>query len=84
MEITYKVEAKCNKAQGMDVEFKGIPTVEEAFEIAAILVEAFPSVDVISEYSGEVMYSQYIALDYFKPHTSEAKALYAVECEMCF
>ena len=84
MEMTYKVEAKCNKAQGMNVEYKGIPTAEGALGVAAILAEAFPCIDVISEYSGEVIYSLYIASEYFDPQTSEAKALYMVECEMCF
>jgi hypothetical protein len=84
MENTYKVEARSNKAQGINVEYKGIPTAEDALGVAAILAEAFPCIDVTSEYSGEVIYSLYISLDYFDPQTSEAMAICAVECNKHF
>jgi hypothetical protein len=84
MEITYKVEAKCNKASGINVEFKGIGDIDVAFECADNLECAFPMVDVICEQTGEVMYSRYIATDYFHPAVEMGKAIHKAECDMYF
>ena len=84
MEITYKVEAKCNRASGINVEFKGIGDINAAFECAVSLTEAFPMVDVICEQTGEVAYSRYIATDHFKPSTEMGVAILKAECDMCF
>lgn len=84
MEITYKVEAKCNQVAGINVEFKGIHDIEHAFECAVTLTNAFPMVDVINEQTGEVVYSRYIATDFFHPVTEMGKAIFNAECDMCF
>ena len=81
MEITYKVEAKCNMAKGINVEFKGFESIEDAFECANTLTEAFPQVDVICEQTGEVAYSQYISLDFFAPTTEMGRAIFRAECD---
>ena len=81
MEITYKVEAKCNRGKGLNVEFKGMESIEDAFECANTLTEAFPQVDVICEQTGEVAYSQYISLDFFTPTTEMGKAIFRAECD---
>ena len=84
MEITYKVEAKCNKFAGINVEFKGIGDMETAFECADALECAFPMVDIICEQTGEVMYSRYISTDFVHPATEMGKAMFKAECDMCF
>ena len=84
MEITYKVEAKCNRALGINVEFKGIDNIDEAFECADTLEGAFPMVDVICEQTGEVMYSHYIAVDFFHPVCEMGKAIFRAECDRYF
>jgi hypothetical protein len=84
MEITYKVEAKCNQVSGINVEFKGIGNIETAFECAVNLGEAFPMVDVINEQTGEVVYSRYIATDFFHRTTEMGTAIFKAECDMCF
>ena len=84
MEITYKVEAKCNRTNGINVEFKGICCIETAFECADNLECAFPMVDIINEQTGEVVYSRYIATDFFHPATEMGKAIFKAECDMCF
>ena len=81
MEITYKVEAKCNKAIGLNVEFKGLTSIDEAFDCANTLTEAFPQVDVICEQTGEVAYSQYISTDFFTPTTEMGRAIFRAECD---
>lgn len=83
MEGTYKVEAKCNYKEGIDVEFKG-SGLEKAMDCALTLLMAFPQVDVICEQTGEVMFSQYTALDIFRPQIERGKAIYRAECDMCF
>ena len=83
MEITYKVEAKCNMAKGINVEFKGFDTIQEAFECASTLTMAFPQVDVICEQTGEVMYSQYVSLDFFTAETEMGKAILRAEFDRC-
>ena len=84
MEITYKVEAKCNRVSGVNVEFKGIGNIETAFECADNLECAFPMVDIICEQTGEVVYSHYIATDFFHPAVEYGKAIFKAECDMCF
>ena len=84
MEITYKVEAKCNRTSGINVEFKGIGDIGVAFEVADTLEGAFPMVDVINEQTGEVVYSHYIATDFFHPAVEYGKAIFKAECDMFF
>ena len=84
METTYKVEAKCNQAKGINVEFKGFERIDEAFECADTLECAFPQVDIICEQTGEVMYSRYVSLDYFNPVVEMGKAIFRAECDRCF
>lgn len=82
MEITYKVEAKCNKTSGMNVEFKGIDDINTAFECAVNLECAFPMVDITNEYTGEVVYSRYIATEFFYPATEMGAAVFKAERDM--
>ena len=84
MEMTFKVEAKCNIKSGINVEFKGLPSIDHAFECAAVLINAFPQVDVVCEQTGEVVYSRYISVDHFQPHVEEAVAILQAECDLCF
>jgi len=84
MEITYKVEAKCNQVAGINVEFKGISDINTAFECAEVLDTAFPMVDIINEQTGEVIYSHYLATEFFKPCAEMGAAIYKAECDMCF
>ena len=84
MEITYKVEAKCNRTSGINVEFKGIGDIDMAFEVADTLEGAFPMVDVINEQTGEVVYSHYIATAFFHPAVEYGKAIFKAECDMFF
>ena len=84
MEITYKVEARCNQARGLNVEFKGIENINEAFECADTLECAFPDVRILCEQTGEVMYSHYVSLDYFQPVVEMGKAIFKAECDRCF
>ena len=84
MEITYKVEAKCNNTSGINVEFKGIGYIGTAFECAENLECAFPMVDVICEQTGEVVYSRYITTDFFHRFVEMGKAIYEAECAICF
>ena len=81
---TYKVEAKCNFTAGINVEFKGIGDVETAFECANNLECAFPMVDIINEQTGEVVYSRYIATEFFHRTVGTGRAIYEAECNMCF
>lgn len=81
MNYTYSVEATCNKGEGIDVTFKGFKTVDEAFECATTLLTAFPDVRILCEQTGEVMYNQYIALDYFNPTCEMGKAILLAEME---
>ena len=84
MEITYKVEAKSNTTNGMNVEFRGFHDIDGAFDCADTLETAFPMVDVICEQTGEVMYSHYVAVDYFHPVCEMGKAIFRAECDRCF
>lgn len=84
MEITYKVEAKCNRTSGINVEFKGIGDINTAFKCATNLINAFPMVDIINEYTGEVVYSHYVATDFFHSSVEMGKAIFNAECDMCF
>ena len=84
MEITYKVEAKCNQVAGINVEFKGIGDINTAFECAVNLSKAFPMVDIINEQTGEVAYSRYVATDFFHPSVEYGKAIFKAECDMFF
>jgi hypothetical protein len=79
MEITYKVEAKCNKTSGINVEFKGITMLGYAFRAADLLHEAFPIVDVVNEQTGEIMYSRYMTVDVFEADMEMGKAIEVVE-----
>jgi hypothetical protein len=82
MEITYKVEAKCNQVAGINVEFKGINDINTAFNCADVLECAFPMVDIINEQTGEVMYSRYFATELFNEGEEMGKAIYRAECNM--
>ena len=82
MEITYSVEAKCNKTSGLDVEFKGINNLETAVAVAVVLETAFPEVTVICEYSGEIMYHILKSFDVFKPVMEMGKAIFKAECNL--
>ena len=84
MEITYKVEAKCNRTNGINVEFKGIGDIDTVFAVADTLEGAFPMVDIINEQTGEVVYSRYIATDFFHPAVEYGKAIFKAECDMFF
>jgi hypothetical protein len=84
MEITYKVEAKCNEAKGINVEFKGISDKDSALECAGTLLYAFPCVDVICEQTGEVMYSRFVSPDWFEAEREPAKAIFEARCGLCF
>jgi hypothetical protein len=84
MEITYKVEAKCNNTSGINVEFKGIGDINTALECAENLEGAFPMVDITCEQTGEIMYSHYISTDLFHRSVEMGKAIYRAECDMCF
>lgn len=79
MEITYKVEAKCNQFSGINVEFKGITALGYAFRAADLLHEAFPTVDVINEQTGEVVYSRYVAVELFEADMGVGEAIKIVE-----
>ena len=84
MQITYKVEAKCNQVAGINVEFKGIGDINTAFECAVNLSNAFPVVNIVCEQTGEVMYRRYIATDFFHRTIEMGKAIFDAECDMCF
>lgn len=83
METTYKVEAKCNMAKGINVEFKGFETIEGAIECADTLELAFPQVDIICEQTGEVAYSKYVSLDLFVPELEMDMAIADAEFDRC-
>lgn len=82
MEFTYCIEAKCNKTSGINVEFKGVSDINTALECAGILEYAFPMVDILCEQTGEVMYSRYVATDYFHSEIEMGVAILKAEC-MC-
>lgn len=84
MEITYSVEANCNQVAGIVVEFKGIGNIETAFECANNLKCAFPKVTVICDQTGEIVYSCYIANEFFHRTVEMGKAIFKAECDMCF
>jgi hypothetical protein len=84
MEMTYKVEAKCNKVSGMNVEFKGIGNLDSAMECATTLEVAFPDVTVICEQTGEIMYHYFVSFELFKPIVEMGKAVFKAECDMYF
>jgi hypothetical protein len=84
MEITYSVEAKCNKTSGINVEFKGIGDLENAMEVATTLELAFPDITVICEQTGEIMYHILKSFEVFSPVTEMGKAIFKAECDMCF
>ena len=82
MEITYKVEAKCNKTSGMNVEFKGISDKDLALICADTLLGAFPCVEVICEQTGEIMYSHFVSPDCFEEEYEPTMAIYLVERDL--
>ena len=84
METTYIVTAKCNRASGINVEFKGIGDWDNAVECAVELTHAFPQVDIVCEQTGEVMYSRYISVDIYKGDVEMGKAIFNAECELYF
>ena len=84
METTYSVEAKCNTNKGINVKFKGINNIGIAFECAETLERAFPTVHIINEQTGEVVYSHYIATEFFESYCEMGAAIYEAECDMCF
>jgi hypothetical protein len=79
MEITYSVEAKCNKTSGMDVEFKGINNLESAVAVATVLEMAFPDITVICEQTGEIMFHIFKSFDVFKHVVEMGKAIFNAE-----
>ena len=81
MKFTYRVEAKSNTTTGMEVVFKGYTNKDDAMNCALTLMMAFPQVDVTCEQTGEVMYSEYVALDWFKAQVEQGKAIYHAECD---
>ena len=84
METTYKVEARCNRASGINVEFKGIGDINSAFDCCAELIKAFPDIVVTCEQTGEIMYNRYVSLDYFNPSDEMGKAIFDAECAIFF
>ena len=84
MEITYKVEARCNKTSGMNVEFKGVADLENAMEVATTLELAFPDITVICEQTGEIMYHILKSFEVFNPIMEMGKAIHKAECDMYF
>ena len=84
MEITYKVEARCNKTSGMNVEFKGVADLENAMEVATTLELAFPDITVICEQTGEIMYHRLMSFEVFNPIMEMGKAIHKAECDMYF
>ena len=84
MEITYSVEAKCNKTSGMNVEFKGIGNLDSAIECATTLELAFPDITVICEQTGEIMYHRFVSFEVFKPIMEMGRAVFNAECDICF
>jgi hypothetical protein len=84
MEITYSVEAKCNKTSGINVEFKGVGDLENAMEVATTLELAFPDITVICEQTGEIMYHILKSFEVFNPIMEMGKAIFKAECDMCF
>lgn len=84
METTYKVEARCNRISGINVEFKGIGDIDAAFDCCAKLIGAFPDISVTCEQTGEIVYNQYIALDHFNPSDEMGKAIFDAECAIFF
>jgi hypothetical protein len=84
MEITYSVEARCNKASGMNVEFKGIGDLKNAMECATTLELAFPDITVICEQTGEIMYHRLMSFEVFNPLMEMGAAVFNAECDMCF
>ena len=84
MEITYSVEAKCNKTRGMNVEFKGVGDLESAMKVATTLELAFPDITVICEQTGEIMYHRLMSFEVFNPVIEMGKAVFNAECDMWF
>jgi hypothetical protein len=82
MEITYCVEAKCNKTSGMNVEFKGVGNLESAMSCATTLELAFPDVTVICEQTGEIMYHRLMSFEVFNPIMEMGKAIFKAEFDM--
>lgn len=46
-----------------------------AMSIANLLIKAFREIQIINEYSGEVMYNKYFALDWWVSEITEAEAV---------
>lgn len=84
METTYKVEARCNRASGINVEFKGIGDISAAFDCCAELIRAFPDIIITCEQTGEIMYNQYVSLDCFNPSAEMGVAIFDAECAIFF
>jgi hypothetical protein len=84
MEITYSVEARCNKTSGMNVEFKGIGNLDSAMECATTLELALPDVIVTCEQTGEIMYHCLMSFEVFKPIMEMGRAIFNAECDICF
>jgi hypothetical protein len=84
MEFTYKVEARCNRTSGINVEFKGIGDINSALDCCAELIRAFPDIVVTCEQTGEIMYNQYVALDCFNPSAEMGVAIFDAECAIFF
>lgn len=83
MEFTYKVEARCNKTSGINVEFKGVGDLGCAMECATTLETAFPDITITCEQTGEIMYSRLRSFEVFLPTAEMGKAIFRAECDMC-
>ena len=84
MNHTYRVEAKSNDKYGIDAIFKGFSCKDSAMECALTLAMAFPQIDVICEETGEIMWSEYTSLEWFKPQVEQGKAIMRAQMDRCF
>lgn len=84
MKNTYKVVAKSSEIDGIDVEFKGFDYIDDAFECAYTLERAFPDIAIISEQTGELIYSLYLGSEAFTPVEEMGKAIFHAECDRHF
>ena len=66
----------------MEVAFEGVPAIR-IWRALAVAKNAFRSVDVIDESTGEVMYNQSISPAWFDPKYSYGDAIDIIH-EMCY
>lgn len=74
MKNTYKATATDNRADGIEIEFRGMPLML-AVAVAQELGTAFSHIDVISEETGEVMYYLGISDEIFSATDTRADAI---------